>query len=192
MFKTIESRANVHCNISSRRSVARIRCHFLRESHFFAISESVISNSEFGPSAAVFNCTCVHISRRRVRVSWLPNSLLGQFIIVSRLCADKSAHSARPRLIEAGQINRPRTGCTDLWEARHYTCLSVAHPCIRKGSTSPFTCSYIFSLYIRPLHVPYIFCSEIPTSFRRFHAARNNNVFAIIVRVKRKKKVCSA
>lgn len=152
MFKTTASRANVHCNISSRRSVARIRCHFLRESHFFAISESVISNSEFGPSAVVFNCTCVHISRRRVRVSWLPNSLLGQFIIVSRLCADKSARSARPRLIEAGQINRPRTGCTDLWEARHYTCLSVAHPCICKGSKRPLSHTHIFFRFI---YVPF-------------------------------------
>jgi len=109
------------CFISLRTILARVRHHFLWESHFFTIlAQSVLVGSRIRSSTLRFFLTAhVWFSRSYITatsVSRLPNGLLGQFIIVSRLCADKSARPARPRLIQVGQINRPRTGCTDLWK----------------------------------------------------------------------------
>lgn len=165
---------------------------------------SIIPNSEarsfYGllltarvPFAFIYHCgerqpsvasTCLSVAEQSFSASSLSSR--------DRTRINPSSRCA-PRLIEIGQINRLRTGCSDLWGARHYTYLFIRRASVHNSLYRKVECSppplhipIYFSLYIytSPSCVRYFLLlvagyEKPPTNSRRFRVIRNNNIFVI-------------
>lgn len=119
--------------------------------------------------------------------------LLGsQFIIASRLCADKSTRSVRPRLIEAGEINRP--GAPTFGSATLYLFTRRASEgSLYRKVERPLSRAHIFfALYTSPSRAIYFL---LATGLQRAFVASARcgittlSSFTIIVRMKREREV---